>query len=104
MKLYFAESASSDNYILAECSDGIRCSNCAPDGRFADVPLWFSDVDGETAETVVEKIRSSIDPEIGELDLDWMGDPCYKSMDEVVAWNDAHGPFNQDTFYFIDEF
>lgn len=102
MKLYFAESATADNYILAEFSDGIRCSNCAPDGRFADVPLWFSE--GETAETIVEKIRNSIDPEIGELDLDWMGDPCYKSMHEFVAWNDAQEPFNQDTLYFIGEF
>lgn len=104
MKLYFVESGTADNYIMVETADGIRCDNCAPDGKFADVPL-YSYEDGEKIppETIAARIREALDPDLSESDIDWMP-ICYEN---IQAWEQAQEEqeyFNRDTAALIAEF
>ena len=99
MKLYFVESASADNFVLAETSRGVLASNCAPDGCFAGVSLH-----GEDPAAIVAAIRSVIVPDICEEDLDWMGDVCCESVDAFVAEQADWELWQQDRLHLIGEY
>ena len=105
MKLYFVESATADNYILAETSNGILCSNCAPDGCWGGVSLYSYD-NGEkiSGETIAAALAAATDPDLTEDDLAWMGDPCYGSLTDWEAEQAAQKPYNADTLYLIGNF
>ena len=106
MNLYFVRSGTSDNYIMAETSEGVLCSNCAPTGEFAGVDLYGYNANGEiiSDKLIAAKIAEALDPDITENDLAWMGAPCYPS---IAAWEDeqkAAEPFNRDKAFFIGSF
>lgn len=106
MNLYFVRSGTADNYIMAETSEGVLCSNCAPTGEFAGVDLYGYDANGKkiSDKLIAAEIADALDPDITEDDLAWMGDPCYPS---IVAWEDeqkAAEPFNRDKAFFIGIF
>lgn len=101
MKLYFVESATADNYILAETRRGILCDRFGPDGCFAGIDLCTCDTDPET---IVSAIREAIDPDIDEYDLDCMGEPILDSIDDFMAEQERLEYFQQDELYFIGEY
>lgn len=108
MKIYFAKSATADNYICAEFSDGVRCSSCAPDGYFGDVDIHIHG-DAESEEKEIERITTGIREMLGDavqypFDYEWMGSPCCASMDELFSANDAQELFNQDKFFLVGEY
>ena len=102
----FVRSGTANNYIMAETSEGVLCSNCAPTGEFAGVDLYGYNANGEiiSDKLIAAKIAEALDPDITENDLAWMGAPCYPS---IAAWEDeqkAAEPFNRDKAFFIGSF
>lgn len=106
MKLYFVESGTASNYIMAETSRGILCNNCTPDGCWAGISLYGYNDEGERIdyEALAKKLFEATDPDLCESDLYWMGEPCCSSLAEWDAGNDAQEPFNRDERYLIGEF
>lgn len=101
MKLYFVKSGTGYNYIMAETDNGILCNNCAPGGKWGNV-----DINGETEDypALAALLYEITDPDLDATDLAWMGAPCYDSLDEWDAANDALESWQQDTRYLIGEF
>lgn len=99
VRIYFMESATADNYIAVETSEGVRFSNCAPDGRFAGVSLQTNDE--RKAIDVVFEIVSAIDENVSEDDMAWMGEPVCSSMDELKSEIEAQEPFNRDSIWMV---
>ena len=106
MKLYFVKSATANNYIMAETENGILCSNCAPDGRFAGVSLYGYNLNGESisGERIARQIAERVDPDISADDILWMGDPCYAEMTAWEKEQDAKEPYNRDEKFLIGTF
>ena len=106
MNLYFVISATADNYIMAETPEGLLCSNCSPDGRFAGVDLYSSDENGEKlpGEVIAAKIAKALDPDITEDDLAWMGEPCCANLAEWKAEQERFESFNRDAVFLIGSF
>ena len=101
MKLYFVESATGYNYVMAETDDGILCSNCAPDGKWGSVDL---NGPGVNIAEIKTRIYQETAPDLDETDLCWMGDPCYSSMAEWDEEQDELESWQQDRRHFIGEF
>lgn len=106
MKLYYVISGTADNYILAEMSDGLRWSNCAPDGKFADVSLHNYGADGEeiSGEEMARRIAEAIDPDISESDLSWMDETDFETLEDWAKSMDGWEPWQRDKEFFIREF
>ena len=106
MNIYFVTSGTADNYIMVETSEGILCSNCAPDGEFAGVDLSSYGENGEkiSGELIAAKIAEALDPDLTEDDLDWMGEPCYSNMAAWKAEQEAAEYFNRDEAFFVGSF
>lgn len=102
MKLYFVKSATASNYVLAETSSGVLCSNCAPDGCWAGISLYgYEDEEYIDGPTIAARLADATDPDLDEFDLDWMGDPCYESMADWEAEQEAQEPFNRDQLFLV---
>lgn len=98
MKIYFAESATADNYIMISFDSGIRCSNCAPDGCFVGVDL-YTDED-RTAEMVVSELAALLpDLSTDEADYEWLGDPIWESINAYEAEQNSREIFDRDAFH-----
>ena len=106
MKLYYVISGFADNYILAEMSDGIRCSNCSPDGKFADIALYNYGADGEeiSGEEMARRIAEAIDPDISESDLSWMDETDFGTIEDWAQSMYGCEPWQLDEEFFIGEF
>lgn len=104
MKLYFVESGTSDNYIMLETAEGIRCDNCAPSGEFAGVPIFsHSEDDGKIPpEAIAARIKEALDPNLEESDFDWMP-ICYANMQAWEQEQEEAEYFNRDMAVLIAE-
>lgn len=86
--LYFAESATADNYIILETGKGAYVSNCAPDGNFLGVSLHLDE--GTSSEGKAAELRAAIIANGGQAVIDDMASDMDNGgwMDEAV---DADG-------------
>ena len=103
VKLWFVESGTGDNYVIAETQDGLVFCDCSPTGEFAEVDLYSYGENGERipGEVIAAKIAAAVDPNLDESDFDYM-EPCWKSFDEWQAEQDASEDWQRDRAFPID--